>query len=107
MDDFYIIDRYNAGILASYESLITTYTEMNSKFTSNQEAYVSYIDEIFSEIEFELVLYDEVEYFKNYNHPEFNYPYSARKTKLGTFNLNITIPDDYGYEYVSKAISFQ
>jgi hypothetical protein len=74
---------------------------------SNQESYEEYINEIFGTIKFELVLYDEVEYFKNYNDPEFNYPYSNRKTKLGSFNLEITVPDDYDYEYIAKSISLQ
>ena len=75
---------------------------MTAEFESNQVSYIEYINSLFSTIEFELVLYDEVEYFKNYNDPEFDYPYSDRKTKLGSFNLDINITEDFDYEYFAK-----
>ena len=68
---------------------------------------MSYINGLFSEFEFELVIYDEVEYFKKYTNPEFDYPYQKRKTKLGTFSFNILIDEDtYDYNYFSKTVSF-
>jgi hypothetical protein len=41
----------------------------------NAEKFDEYINELFEQFEFELNTYDEVEYFKKYNDPEFNYPY--------------------------------
>jgi hypothetical protein len=53
-------------------------------------------------------MYDEVEYFKKYTHPEFYYPFQKRKTKMGTFTLDITLDKDtYDYDYYSKTVSFQ
>ena len=49
--------------------------------------FEAYIDGIFKEFEFELVIYDEVEYFKKYTHEEFFYPYQLRKTNLGSYNF--------------------
>lgn len=77
------------------------------------ENFKNYINDLFTEFEFELVVYDEVEYFKKYNNPEFFYPYQRRKTKIGTFSFNILINEVsdsqnyYNYDYVSKSVSFQ
>jgi hypothetical protein len=62
--------------------------------------------EFFQNLEFQLVVYDEVEYFKKYNNPEFNYPFQKRKTILGSYNFDIAIPLDYDYSYFSKVMSF-
>ena len=51
-------------------------------------------------------MYDEVEYFKKYSHPEFYYPYQLRKTKMGTFSFDIIVTDDFEYSYYSKTVSF-
>jgi len=48
--------------------------------------------------EVELIVYDETEHFRNWNHPEFNYPYANRKNYQGGFNLNFTNEnDEYNY----------
>jgi hypothetical protein len=70
--------------------------------------FETHINNLFSEFEYELVMYDEVEYFKKYTHPEFYYPFQKRKTKMGTFTLDITLDKDtYDYDYYSKTVSFQ
>lgn len=51
-------------------------------------------------------MYDEIEYFKNYQNPEFFYPYQLRKTNLGSYIFN-TFKDGYEYEWVSKTVSLQ
>jgi hypothetical protein len=61
---------------------------------------------LFEAFEFELVIYDEQEYFKKYNDDEFFYPYQRRKTKLGTFSFYTIIDETYDYDYFSKEISF-
>lgn len=101
------MDAQSAKLLESYRARRETLLAQGAKFAQVQEEYREYIDALFSEIEFELVLYDEVEYFKKYDNSEFDYPYSKRKTKLGSFSFNITISADYDYSYFSKAISFQ
>jgi hypothetical protein len=71
---------------------------------------------------FELVVYDEIEKFRDYDHDIFNYPYEARKTKLASFTLNtrdfeLGKPDESGnyvdgfitktdYEYSSRSVKF-
>ena len=42
----------------------------------------------------ELVLYDETEYFREYNDPEFDYPFTKRKSKLQSFKFWIPNPED-------------
>jgi hypothetical protein len=62
---------------------------------------------------FELVVHDEVENFRDYDHDLFDYPYEDRRTKLPSFNLGMrdfkmNDPIDYtlgftkaDYEYTS------
>jgi hypothetical protein len=62
------------------------------------DEYERYINGIFQEFEFELVIYDEVEYFKKYTHEEFFYPYQRRKTNLGSFAFEtLFFSYDYGW----------
>jgi hypothetical protein len=44
-------------------------------FVENTRAFDEYINSLFENFELELNVYDEVEYFKPYNNPGFNYPY--------------------------------
>jgi len=39
------------------------------------EEFEVYIDGLMQSLDIELVIYDEVEYFKSYDDPEFNYPF--------------------------------
>ena len=95
-------------IVEGIETQIEWKTTQMEKFQENFSSFEAYINDLFSEFEYELVVYDEVEYFKKYTHPEFYYPYQRRKTKVGTYSLNITLDrDTYDYEYFSKTVSFQ
>ena len=48
-----------------------------------------------------MVLYDETEYFRDYDSPEFNYPYQKRKTKVGSTALDFDKESkgDGNYDY--------
>ena len=41
--------------------------------------------------DFEILVYDETEYFRDYNSPEFNYAYEPRKTKLHSIPIKFII----------------
>lgn len=46
----------------------------------NYELFIAELDkEIFKKLDFELVVYDEIEQFMSYDDAEFDYPYSKRK----------------------------
>lgn len=60
----------------------------------------------------ELVIYDEVEKFRSYNHPEFPYPYEKRKTTLSNFPFGLEVPvssdgKDYDYPYKEDLVDFR
>ena len=74
---------------------LTSVIGMNNGFFQD---YVR--DEIFSKLNFELVLYDEIEKFRDYDDPEFNYPYQPRKTKLNSFTF-----DNSKFQYVEGIYS--
>ena len=42
-------------------------------------------EKYFDPIEFELVVYDEIEKFRGHEEEGFNYPFSIRKSKLATY----------------------
>jgi hypothetical protein len=69
--------------------------------------FEEHINNLLSEFDYELVIYDEVEYFKNYKDPEFDYPYQERRTKIGNQKFNVSINDDLDYNYESKQIRFR
>ena len=66
--------------------------EMSSKtqiYGQNMDFFLKYISEdLFQRLDFELVVYDEIEKFRKYDHPKFSYPYEARKSKLNSFTLD-------------------
>ena len=43
---------------------------------------------VYGKLEFEMVLYDEIEYFKDHDDPLFNYPYDHRKSQISQFTLD-------------------
>ena len=75
-------------------------------FVENRELFIEYINQQFEQFEFELHIYDEVEFFRGYDDPEFNYPYQLRRTKLGKYTFDIEIPSDFDYQYTTKLVNF-
>lgn len=41
----------------------------------------------------EIVVYDEIEKFRQYNHPEFQYPFEQRKNTLEEFQFSFNVPE--------------
>lgn len=82
----------------------------NTKFTEMQTSFESKVDDSFRLFDFDLVVYDEVEYFRDYTHNLFDYPFQPRKNKLSTFNFDAdptSIDDDGGYGYNQMQLRFQ
>jgi hypothetical protein len=55
-----------------------------------------------SGFQIELIVYDEVELFRDYNDPDFEYPFQKRKEVVSMVNFQIqpSIDMDENYEYV-------
>lgn len=51
-------------------------------------AFAAKVEESFSIFNFDLVVYDEIEFFREYTSPLFNYPYQKRKNKLSSFSFS-------------------
>ena len=75
-------------------------------------------EEIFDLLNFELVVYDEIEIFRQNTHPEFDYPYGLRKTSLDLTTFDVTslywkdeekteFEYESDYEYFSNNVKFQ
>ena len=74
--------------------------------------------DVFSKLEYEVVAYDEIERFNDYESPEFDYPYAQRKNQLSTINFkgeyfgmngayNRINFADFDYEYTQTRVKFQ
>jgi hypothetical protein len=50
-----------------------------------------------TKLDFELVVYDETEFFRAYDHDEFNYPYILRKTKIGKYFFELPTSETSDY----------
>ena len=86
---------------------------------ANYELFMKGLDDdVFSKLEFELVAYDEIERFNDYQHPKFDYPYAERKNQLSSFNfrskyftmdpINLRLDyKSYDYEYTQSQVKFQ
>ena len=70
------------------EKEINELIDIKKIYGQNSEFYSQYLNEnVFGKLDFELVLYDEIEKFREFDHPEFSYPYQNRKSKLNSFTL--------------------
>jgi len=70
------------------EEEIKELVDIKDIYSKNIEFYSRYLnDNIFGRLDFELVLYDEIEKFREYDDPQFSYPYQNRKSKLNSFTL--------------------
>ena len=64
----------------------------------------------FDKFQLEIVIYDEIEKFRNYDHPEFSYPFERRRIDISEFDFSFEVPiegDNYDYEYHNDQIDFR
>ena len=54
----------------------------------------------------EIVVYDEIEKFRQYSNPEFAYPYEKRKNNLVEINYGLDIKD-YVYQFTSDVMNMR
>jgi hypothetical protein len=77
-----------------------------NEFQKSVSKYISYIATISELYEYNLIIYDEVENFKDYNSPLFNYPFQLNKNVLGTLDLYPNISES-NYNYTHTDIYLQ
>ena len=76
------------------------YTQMIAYYASYQVHYQDEVNSYFQSMQIELVVSDEGEYFREFDSPEFNYPYEHRRMVLDSqlFNISTTNSSaDYTY----------
>ena len=81
-----------------------------NEFERMKTAFQQKVDEAFALYDFDLVVYDEIEYFRDYKNPLFNYPYQKRKNKVQSFSFSADpdrIADDGAYDYNQLQLKFQ
>ena len=57
-------------------------------YKSYREFYLKQLNKQLEEMDIELLVFDETEYFQEYHHDSFNYPYIPRKTIIESFKMN-------------------
>ena len=58
------------------------------------------------EFDIELVVYDETEYFREFDDPDFNYPFQPRKNILSAYKFVIPPITGEDYKFVTQRINF-
>jgi hypothetical protein len=76
-----------------------------SYFKQFEKFYISEINSALSQFDIDLVVYDEVEYFRQYFEDDFDYPYTLRKNVIETFKFNFT-KEDLDYTFTSSYMKF-
>ena len=56
---------------------------------------------------FELVFYDETEFFREFDDPEFMYPYMPRKQTVAEYKFTINKYRYADYQFNSPSVKFQ
>lgn len=70
--------------------------------------FKEYLQTKFDQFDFKVVVYDEVEDFRDYDHELFDYPYLDRKTQISSQKINIDLDETtYEYTYNIEDIYFQ
>ena len=61
---------------------ISKYTKQSAYFTLFQNFYLKKMQKKLLDFNVDLVLYDETEFFREWDDPLFNYPYTSRKNEV-------------------------
>ena len=83
--------------------------EKVDSYEQSQGGYIERINKIFSEFDVDLVVYDEIENFRNSNHDQFNYPFDKRKTKISSYVFDVKPVEnqDGNYQIPLEILSFR
>ena len=93
------------GKIQSYSDEIELWNEKTTKFEDSQSEFETYIDGLLQSFDIELIVYDEVENFKSYDDPEFNYPFERRKNLLSRYTFATSIDQETSdYEYPTEEV---
>ena len=65
------------------------YLELNECWLELKNDHIAYYKDMFSYFKFALVVEDEVEHFRDWNHDQFNYPYEKRMVVLSSMDLDL------------------
>lgn len=84
---------------------IYTWQNMQNYYKGFQLAFREYINQQLAEFSFELVIYDETEFFPSYDDENFNYPFSKRKNVLNSYKFQVPM-DDSDYSYPNQYMQF-
>jgi hypothetical protein len=65
------------------------FLKMEHYYTAFQKSYLADINKKLKLLSIEVVVYDETEFFRDYDDPNFSYPFEKRKNLLTSFKFQI------------------
>ena len=65
------------------------YRLMSLYYSQYKEFFKKNIENLLAKFKVELVIYDEAEYFRQHNDPQFYYPYAPRKIKNTEYRFSV------------------
>ena len=112
---FALVPRSQVENWLQTEKEISEFSQMTQAIAEYEQYYSDYLKEdVLSKVSFDLVIYDEIEKFRDYDHPDFNYPFQARKTIVNSFTLDNSMIEYVdgiysllNYEYSRQEVKFQ
>ena len=68
------------------------------EFSKSFSKYNDFVTKIIGAFEINLIVYDEIENFQDYDSEMFNYPFDRRKNVIQTFQFDSNVStDNYAY----------
>ena len=88
------------------------------EYLYNYELYIKSINEdIFGSFDLQLVVYDEIEKFRDFDHPLFGYPFDERKIQINSFTMDTSFfkvldnpfyeAEALNYGYTAQQVNFK
>ena len=122
--DYFLFKFYSQGKFiykSLYESTYLREFSANdqdlSVFNIHHILFIHKLEEIvYSRVDYELVIYDEIELFREFNDEQFNYPFQNRKSLIRSqtinphseeFDADEKLIEYIPYEYISTQVKFE
>ena len=106
MSTYTVQERDEVNAIFAQEEKAQLYKERNKYFLQYQTYFQNQIKKQILGFDIDLVVYDETEYFRQHDHPLFNYPYTPRKNLLTSYKFNILF-DEPEYTLFNQEIKLQ
>lgn len=85
---------------------IATLSYQSAYYSKYKQFFVETLNLKIAGVQFDLLVYDEVEYFRHWSSPLFSYPYQPRLSAIDDFKVNFT-KEQVDYSFHQQTTNFQ